>query len=137
MIDWVLEVFSKYAVFDGRARRKEYWYWYLFNFLISIFFVVISFVITPPYGTDTDNGIGWFGIFIYVLVIIYSLGVFIPNLAVTVRRLHDTNRSGWWYFISLIPFIGGIIFLIYLIEDSTPGDNQYGPNPKTELETTA
>ena len=137
MIDWVLEVFSKYAVFDGRARRKEYWYWYLFNFLISIFFVFISFAIIPPDGTDTDNGIGWIGIFIYVLVIIYSLGVFIPNLAVTVRRLHDTNRSGWSYFITFIPIIGELLFLIYLVEDGTPGDNQYGPNPKAELETTA
>ena len=137
MIDWVLEVFSKYAVFNGRARRKEYWYWYLFNYLISIFFAVISFAIIPPYGTDTDKGIGWFAIFIYVLVIIYSLGVFIPNLAVTVRRLHDTNRSGWSYFISMVPVIGGILLFIYLVEDSMPGENQYGPNPKTELETTA
>jgi uncharacterized membrane protein YhaH (DUF805 family) len=137
MIDWVLEVFSKYADFSGRARRKEYWYWYLFNLLISIFIVVVSLVITPPYGTGTDNGIGWLGLFIYLVAIIYSLGVIIPNLAVTVRRLHDTNRSGWWYFISMVPFIGGIILLIYLIEDSTPGDNQYGPNPKAGLETTA
>jgi uncharacterized membrane protein YhaH (DUF805 family) len=133
MIDWVLEVFSKYATFDGRARRKEYWYWYLFNFIVSIFISVVSLVIN---GTETDNGIGWFGLFINIVVIIYSLGVFIPNLAVTVRRLHDTNRSGWWYFISMVPFIGGIILFIYLIEDSTPGDNQYGPNPKDGLETT-
>jgi uncharacterized membrane protein YhaH (DUF805 family) len=136
MIDWVLEVFSKYATFDGRARRKEYWYWYLFNFIVSIFIAVVSLVINLPNGTETDNGIGWFGLFINIVVIIYSLGVFIPNLAVTVRRLHDTNRSGWWYFISMVPFIGGIILFIYLIEDSTPGDNQYGPNPKAGLETT-
>lgn len=137
MIDWVLEVFSKYATFDGRARRKEYWYWYLFNFIISIFLAVVSLVINLPNGTETDNGIGWFGLFINIVVIIYSLGVFIPNLAVTVRRLHDTNRSGWWYFISMIPFIGGILLFIYLIEDSTPGDNQYGHNPKAGVETTA
>jgi uncharacterized membrane protein YhaH (DUF805 family) len=137
MIDWVLEVFSKYAVFNGRARRKEYWYWYLFNFIISIFISVVSFVISYSTGTETDTGMGWFGLFIYLVFIIYSLGVIIPNLAVTVRRLHDTNRSGWWYFISLIPFIGGLLLLIYLIEDGTPGDNQYGPDPKTEIETTA
>jgi uncharacterized membrane protein YhaH (DUF805 family) len=137
MIDWVLEVFSKYAVFSGRARRKEYWYWYFFNFIISIFIAVVSVVINLPFGTETDNGIGWFGLFINLVAIVYSLGIFIPNLAVTIRRLHDTNRSGWSYFISLIPFIGGLILLIYLVEDSTPGDNQYGPNPKNELETTA
>jgi uncharacterized membrane protein YhaH (DUF805 family) len=136
MIDWVLEVFSKYAVFSGRARRKEYWYWYLFNFIVSIFIAVVSVVINLPNGTETDNGLGWFGLFINLVAIVYSLGTFIPNLAVTVRRLHDTNRSGWWYFISMVPFIGGIILLIYLIEDSSPGDNQYGPNPKAGLETT-
>jgi uncharacterized membrane protein YhaH (DUF805 family) len=136
MIDWVLEVFSKYAVFSGRARRKEYWYWYLFNFIVSIFIAVVSVVINLPNGTETDNGLGWFGLFINLVAIVYSLGIFIPNLAVTVRRLHDTNRSGWWYFISMVPFIGGIILLIYLIEDSSPGDNQYGPNPKAGLETT-
>lgn len=137
MIDWVLEVFSKYAIFDGRARRSEYWYWYLFNFFVSIFMAVVSVVINLPFETETDYGIGWFGLFINLVVIVYSLGIVIPNLAVTVRRLHDTNRSGWWYFISMVPFIGGIILLIYLIEDGTPGDNQYGPNPKSELETTA
>jgi len=137
VIDWTLEVFSKYATFYGRARRKEYWYWYLFNLLIGLFFGVIFLMIGLSSGTETENGISGLGLVIYLLMVIYSLGTIIPNLAVTVRRLHDTNRSGWSYFISLIPFIGGIILLVYLIEDGTQGDNQYGPDPKTEIETTA
>jgi len=137
MIDWVLEVFSKYAVFTGRARRKEYWYWYLFNFLISLLIVAASMVITLTYESETNNGIGGFSLFFNLLSLLYSLGIFIPNLAVTVRRLHDTNRSGWTFFISLIPLIGGIILLVYLVEDGTPGDNQYGPNPKAGVGTTA
>ena len=136
MIDWVLEVFCKYATFDGRARRKEYWYWYLFNLIVGVVICAVM-MMSPAIETQTDNGLGWFGVFIRILGLIYSLGVVIPNLAVTVRRLHDTNRSGWSYFISLVPIIGGILLFIFLVEDSTPGDNQYGPNPKAELETTA
>jgi len=107
--NYYIEVLKKYAVFSGRARRAECWYFYLFDFLISIVLALIS------------EGI-LFGI--------YSLGTFIPGLAVSVRRLHDTNRSGWWLLIGLIPLIGGIILICFLVQDSQPGENKYGPNPK-------
>ena len=90
--NYYIEVLKKYAVFSGRARRAECWYFYLFDFLISIVLALIS------------EGI-LFGI--------YSLGTFIPGLAVSVRRLHDTNRSGWWLLIGLIPLIGGIILICF------------------------
>jgi uncharacterized membrane protein YhaH (DUF805 family) len=121
-MNWYLEVLKKYAVFDGRARRKEYWYFFLISTVISIFLALIdSFT-----GTISEEaGLG-------LLSGIYALAVLIPGLSVTVRRLHDTDRSGWWILIGLIPVIGGIALLVFMVLDSTPGDNQYGPNPKVE-----
>ncbi len=115
---WYLEVLRKYAVFSGRARRKEYWYFFLFNVIISIVLTIVDVSIG-----SADQGVG-------VLGAIYSLLVLIPGLAVSVRRLHDTNRSGFWLLIAFIPFIGVIILLIFLLQDSDAGENQYGPNPK-------
>ena len=113
-MNWYLEVLRKYAVFSGRARRMEYWMFLLINLVIALVLAII------------DGLIGSQG----ALEVLYSLAVLIPSLAVAVRRLHDTNRSGWWIFISLIPLIGLIIFIVFAVQDSTPGANRYGPNPK-------
>lgn len=113
-MNWYLQVLKKYAVFSGRALRKEYWMFCLFNFIITF---VLSFV------EGLAGGPG-------VLGSLYGLAVLIPSLAVSVRRLHDTNRSGWWLLISVVPFIGGIVLLIFMVQDSQPDDNRYGPNPK-------
>ena len=119
-MNWYLEVLKKYAVFDGRARRKEYWFFYLFYFI----FAIVLMTIDGMTGTSNEEtGIG-------VLSSIYILAMIIPGLAVAVRRLHDTDRSGWWIFISLIPLIGGIWFLVLMVLDGTAGQNQYGPDPK-------
>ena len=119
-MNWYLEVLKKYGVFNGRARRKEYWYFVLFNIIISIVLAVIDGVA----GTfSAEAGMGLLG-GIYILVVL------IPSIAVSVRRLHDTNRSGWWLLIGLIPLIGGIVLLIFMVQDSKPDENQYGPNPK-------
>ena len=119
-MNWYLEVFKKYAVFSGRARRKEYWYFLLFNIIISIVLAVIDGV-TGTFSAETDMGL---------LGGLYTLAVLIPGLAVSVRRLHDTDRSGWWLLIYLIPLIGAIVLLVFMVQDSTPGENRYGPNPK-------
>ena len=119
-MNWYIGVLKKYAVFKGRARRKEYWYFILFNTLISIVLIVIEGVIGM---SSAEAGTG-------LLVSIYTLAVLIPSIAVLVRRLHDTGRSGWWFFISLIPFIGAFILLFFLVQDSKAGENQFGPNPK-------
>jgi len=121
-MNWYLEVLKKYAVFDGRARRKEYWYFFLINTVISVF---LAFIDSFTGTISEDVGIG-------LLDGLYALAVLIPGTAVTVRRLHDTDRSGWWILIGLIPVIGGIALLVFMVLDSTPGDNQYGPNPKVE-----
>ncbi|MGZ5576915.1 MAG: DUF805 domain-containing protein [Methylobacter sp.] len=119
-----LEVLKKYAVFNGRARRKEYWYFLLISTVISIVLVLIDSIT----GTLSEEaGIG-------LLSGIYSLAVLIPGISVAIRRLHDTDRSGWWFLIALIPIIGGIVLLIFMVLDSAPGDNQYGPNPKVAVE---
>jgi uncharacterized membrane protein YhaH (DUF805 family) len=115
-MNWYLEVLKKYAVFSGRARRKEYWMFFLFN-------VIILFVLGFVEGFAGSPGI---------VSMLYSLGVLIPSIAVSVRRLHDTDRSGWWLLIGLVPLIGAIVLLVYMVQDSKLDENQYGSNPKTE-----
>jgi len=114
-MNWYLDVLkNKYATFDGRARRKEYWMFFLFNILVAIGLGIVEALI------GTAGLIGG----------LYGLAVLIPGIAVTVRRLHDTSRSGWWILIVLIPAVGTLILLIFMVLDSQPGDNAYGPNPK-------
>ena len=112
-----LEVLKKYAVFTGRARRKEYWLFFLINTIISL---LIGFVL----------GIIGLEELAFPVGLLYGLLVLLPNLGVTFRRLHDTGRSGWWLLIVLIPFIGAIVLLVFMALDSQPGDNKFGPNPK-------
>lgn len=119
-MDWYLAVLKNYAQFSGRARRKEYWYFALFNLIFS---GVLSFVDGLTGTWDPEYGVG-------LLSTIYSLAVLIPSIAVGVRRLHDTGRSAWWLLILLLPFIGVIIFLVFMVLDSEVGDNQYGASPK-------
>jgi len=107
---------KKYAEFSGRASRKEYWMFFLVNILIMIGFSLVSGVLDST--------------LIQVLSVLYILAVLVPSLAVYVRRLHDTNHSAWWILLSLVPVVGGIILLIFLVTDSQAGDNRYGANPK-------
>jgi len=114
-MSWYVEALKKYAEFSGRARRKEYWMFVLVNMvIISVLYIIEGLA----------GGPGFLGG-------LYSLAVLIPSLAVGVRRLHDTNRSGWWLLIGFIPLIGAIVLLVFTVQDSQPGGNQYGPNPKT------
>jgi uncharacterized membrane protein YhaH (DUF805 family) len=124
-MSWYIEVLKKYATFSGRARRKEYWMFVLFNIIFSI----VATVIDNLLGTTQESGYG-------ILSSIYSLAVLVPGLAVSVRRLHDIGKSGWWLLIALIPLIGAIWLLVLTVTDSQPGDNEYGPNPKTSPSAT-
>jgi uncharacterized membrane protein YhaH (DUF805 family) len=118
-MNWYVEALKQYAVFSGRARRKEYWYFVLFNILISAVLLLIDTVM----GTvNKEAGIGLLGG-------IYALAVLIPSIAVSVRRLHDTDRSGWWVLIGLIPLIGAIVLIVFMVQAGTPGENRYGKNP--------
>ncbi len=118
-MNWYLEVLRKYAVFSGRARRREFWMFCLINIVISILLRLIEAAL----GIAPANGEGF-------LSIIYSLAILIPSLAVGVRRLHDIGRPGWWLLIGLIPVIGLIVLLVFFIKDGQTGENQYGPSPK-------
>ena len=113
-MNWYLKVLKQYAVFSGRAQRKEYWMFYLINFIIASGIGLIEGLAGSP------------GVF----SALYGLAVLIPGSAVSVRRLHDIDRSGWWLLIGLIPLIGIIVLLVFMVQDSKPGDNQYGVNPK-------
>lgn len=119
-MDWYFKVLSQYFDFSGRARRTEYWMFSLISALIGIGLAIVDSTLGLP-GAGEGSG---------PLNSLYSLAVFIPSLAVSVRRLHDIGRSGWWLLLALIPIIGWIVLLIFHCTDSDPGKNQYGPNPK-------
>lgn len=118
-MNWYLDAWKNYFTFTGRSRRKAYWMFVLFNIIA----LVLANFIDNALGLAGQNGYG-------PLTTIYGLAVFIPGLALAVRRLHDTGRSGWWMLIALLPVIGGIVLLVFFVLDSQPGANQYGPNPK-------
>jgi uncharacterized membrane protein YhaH (DUF805 family) len=118
-MNYFTEGFKKYATFSGRATRSEYWYFTLISMIIGIILIIVDLMI-GTYNEDTEIGL---------ISTIFSLALFIPSLAILVRRLHDTNRTGWWFFILLIPIIGFIVLLVFLCIDSKE-DNKYGANPK-------
>ena len=121
-VEAVKSVFTKYATFSGRARRSEYWYFFLFNCIVS---ALIGAIGTAIGGEGSANP----------LSSIWSLAVLIPTLAVSWRRLHDIGKSGGFWFLNFIPLVGQIILLVWFCKDSQPEDNQYGPNPKAAAPT--
>jgi uncharacterized membrane protein YhaH (DUF805 family) len=122
-MNWYLRVLKQYATFEGRARRKEYWFFTLFYVLVYLVLAVAD-NLTGTYNADAGLGL---------LSGLYILATLIPCLAVMVRRLHDTDRSGWWVLIGLIPVVGDIVLLVFACLDSQPGANRFGPNPKGVL----
>ena len=119
-MNWYLKVLKQYADFSGRARRREFWIFSIFN----IIFIVIAMELDNILGL-TVGGLS-FGI-IYFL---YAIVLFIPSLAVSVRRLHDIDKSGWMLLIGFIPILGAIWLIVLTLTDSKLGENKYGPNPK-------
>lgn len=121
---WYLEAWKKYVEFSGRARRKEYWMFVLFNAIFAIIAVLLDMLLGTGYAVS--DVVLPYGI-IYSL---YCLAVLLPGLAITVRRLHDLGKSGGWFFISFVPFIGGIWLFVLLCLEGTAGENKYGNDPK-------
>lgn len=117
-MEWYLKVLRQYADFAGRARRKEYWMFTLVNVIISIVLASIDSMLEISVLT------------VGILGLLYSLTVLLPNLAVSVRRLHDTGRSGWWLLIGLIPLIGTIVLIVFFATEGERQPNAYGPDPK-------
>lgn len=112
-MDWYLKVLKQYADFNGRARRKEYWMFFLVNIGVSIVLGIVGAVIKFPF-----------------LGALYSLAILLPGIAVSIRRMHDIGKSGWLLLVGLIPFIGAIVLLVWAATEGTSGANEYGPDPK-------
>ena len=115
-VKWFIKVITQhYADFSGRARRKEYWMYTLFYLIFSFVAAFLDVILTTSFITP-----------------LYIIAFLVPNLGVAVRRLHDTGRSGWWLLVGLVPVLS-IVILVFYLQNSSPGENQYGPNPKEEL----
>ncbi len=122
MMEAVKMFFARYTDFEGRSSRAEYWWVFLFQFLVVIAAYIgmgLAFVI----------GLPALSIIFMIAMVLYFLAALVPGIAVIVRRLHDTDRSGWWYFIGLVPLIGGIILLIFFCNSGTKGANRFGDDP--------
>ncbi|RSS60834.1 DUF805 domain-containing protein [Streptomyces sp. WAC07061] len=111
---YYVDVIKRYADFTGRARRREYWMFVLCSIPIMVVAIVLDFAL------------GSYPVIFYI----YNLAVFLPTLGLSVRRLHDTGRSGWWYLISFIPFVGWIAIIVLMALEGHAGPNEYGANPK-------
>ena len=119
-MNWYLKCWKQYADFSGRARRKEYWIFSLINYIIIFFLYILQIVMI--------ESTLW--LIFPIIFFLYAVAVFLPGLAVDIRRLHDIGKSGWWYLIYLIPIIGAIWLTGLMCLDSEPGENQWGENPK-------
>lgn len=117
-LGWYALAWKNGLDFEGRARRSEYWWFTLFNWLIVVLLMIVDSVV---FG---DSGV------VLIPVLVYMAAVFIPNFSLTVRRLHDIGRSGWWMLVGLVPYIGALVLFIFSVLESEPGSNLYGPNPK-------
>lgn len=125
MSEAIKSVFSKYARFAGRATRSEYWYFTLFNLLITAGLLLLTSMLANSVGSMTDTSI--IGVF---LLFIWCIAIFIPSLAVSIRRLHDAGYSGWLYLLVLVPYVGGIVLFVFALLVSQPADNLWGKAPK-------
>lgn len=125
-MDWFTLALKKFAVFNGRSRRREYWMFFLFCGIVIFFATILDNAFGITFNVAEENS-GFGPIYLFS-----SLVLFIPTLAVSVRRLHDIDKSGWFVFVIIIPMIGAIWFLVMMITEGTKGTNQYGPDPKND-----
>ena len=122
-MEWYLDVLKNhYADFDGRARRKEYWMFFLVNLGVVLGLAIVAGILGAIW-----EPLGWLG---YLAYIGYVLAVLVPGLALTVRRFHDTGKTGWFALLALVPFVGGFIVLYFMVLEGDAGPNAYGPDPK-------
>ncbi len=134
---WFIHGLKNYTTFEGRARRKEYWMFMLVYLLINLILRILVKVTGPEtyfneqtYTMETTDSSAIY-ILLTIIYFIFLIGTLLPTIAITVRRLHDTGRSGWWYFINFLPFVGSFILFIFLVLEGHEQENQYGPNPRT------
>jgi uncharacterized membrane protein YhaH (DUF805 family) len=123
-MQWYLDVLKKYAVFSGRARRKEFWMFVLFNFIAAVLAGILDNILNTTYSNQSTG----------IISTLYSLAVLLPSLSVAIRRMHDIGKSGWWILVSLIPVAGIIWYIVLAATEGQHGDNQYGADPKAAPE---
>ncbi|ARS25702.1 DUF805 domain-containing protein [Sphingomonas sp. KC8] len=134
-MEWMLLPLRRYVQFSGRSRRKEYWMFALFLLIVYIIAMaldsMLGFGTTTRYADVSETGAAaGFNSTGGIITMLTMLAMFLPSLAVGIRRLHDTDRSGWWLLIGLIPLIGTIVLLVFYCTDGTKGPNRFGPDPK-------
>jgi uncharacterized membrane protein YhaH (DUF805 family) len=149
-IESIKTVLSKYAVFNGRARRSEFWWYYLAVTIVDTILYVV--LVAPGYGAFMTANMEYLAandptapaptmpgslVTGFLIVSLVNLALLLPTLGVSVRRLHDTDRSGFWYFLSFIPFVGIIILIVWWASAGTPGPNRFGPDPKAVEQSAA
>ena len=127
---WMLMPLRRYAEFSGRSRRKEYWMFFLLNLLISLA-VWMLLALTFIAGLS-EEAMMTVMTPVFILYAIVALALVIPGIAVTIRRLHDTDRSGWTLLLALIPLVGAIVLLVFYCTEGTPGPNRFGADPKAD-----
>ena len=129
-MEWMLMPYQRYFDFSGRSRRKEYWMFVLLSVIVSMISVVLMFaggLQGEMAGGSAPGGTFWLGV---AILSIWGLGSLIPSIAVQVRRFHDQDRSGWMILLGFIPYVGGLIVLVFMCLEGTRGANRYGPDPK-------
>ena len=126
-MEWMLMPLKRYANFSGRSRRKEYWMFILFLVLASIALTLVLGMFSLSEGEEGSMlGLGGTAI----ILVLFYFAILIPSIAVQVRRFHDQDKSGWFVLLNLIPYLGGIIVLVFMCLEGTRGPNRYGPDPK-------
>ncbi|HEY0014647.1 MAG TPA: DUF805 domain-containing protein [Allosphingosinicella sp.] len=125
-MEYMLMPLRRYADFSGRSRRMEYWMFTLFIILFEL--VMIGWILAAVIAADGEMTAAV--ALPFILLLLLGLALFIPSLAVTVRRLHDQDKSGWYYFIAFVPVAGAIVLLVFMCTEGTVGPNRYGPDPK-------
>ncbi|SFS02799.1 DUF805 domain-containing protein [Sphingomonas jatrophae] len=130
-MEWALLPLKRYADFNGRSRRKEYWFFALMILAIYLVITVIGMVLGSLTPSDTANGI--LAAPAFLLLLLFGLAVIVPGIAVQVRRFHDQDKSGWFVLLNLIPYVGGLVVLVFMCLEGTRGPNRFGPDPKTNL----
>lgn len=129
-MEWMLMPYRRYADFSGRSQRKEYWMFFLLYTLVLVFGAMLIFAGMPNIQADPQAVPGistWIG---GALVVLYLLGSIVPAIAVTVRRFHDQDKSGWMWLLNFIPYVGGLIVFVFMCLDGSHGANRFGPDPK-------
>ena len=132
-MEWMIMPLKRYADFQGRSRRKEYWMFFLLMMICYAVILIVGGTIAGFGSTTTNDPNAIAGMFagpVFILFALFALAVLIPSIAVQVRRFHDQDKSGWFVLLGLIPYIGGIVLIVFMCLEGTKGPNKFGPDPK-------